>query len=352
MKKLKLSIGIDVAKDSIVCCVGSLDTEGKMFFSKPRTFLNSIEGFEELMDWVKIENGTETLFIMEATGVYYEGLAYWLDGKGKKISVLLPGKVKHYGRSLNIKTKTDSIDAQLLSRIGLERQLTCWHMPSKAMRTIKFLSREYKEIKAKLVVSKNQLHAKTHSYDCPLSVTKRIKQEIGLLENQLLEIEAELRMSAMADTALYDRINKVVTLPGVGFMTVIGIIAETNAFALVSNAKQLVSYAGLDIKLNQSGMKEGKTKISKQGNSFIRSTLYMPALSASKHNSELNRFYKRLVEKKPAKKIGITAVARKLLILIYILWKNNEEFNPNIATKNMQTGLRLPAQDEQTVLLK
>ncbi|HMR17948.1 MAG TPA: transposase [Sphingobacterium sp.] len=42
------------------------------------------------------------------------------------------------------------------------------------------------------------------------------------------------------------------------------ILAETNAFALVKNANQLVSYAGLDIKLNQSGLKEGKTKISKQ----------------------------------------------------------------------------------------
>lgn len=351
MKTLKLSIGIDVAKDTIVCCMGSLNAEGQISFSKPQTFSNDLKGFGQLIDWAEAEPGTEMLFVMEATGVYYEGLAYWLDGMSKTISVLLPGKVKHYGRSLNIKTKTDGIDAQLLSRMGLERKLDCWHMPSKAMRTIKFLSREYKEIKAKLVVSKNQLHAKTHSYGCPSSVIKRLNQEIGLLETQLLEIEAELRTAAMSDTALYDRINKVTTLPGVGFMTVIGVLAETNAFALVRNARQLVSYAGLDIKLNQSGLKEGKTRISKQGNSFIRSTLYMPALCASRHNPELNRFYKRLNERKPAKKIGITAVARKLLILIYTLWKNNEEFNPDITKENKQTGLRLSAQDEQIVLL-
>jgi len=352
MKTLKLSIGIDVAKDTIVCCKGTLDTEGLICFSKSRTFFNNPEGFEELMGWTKVDPGIEILFVMEATGVYYEGLAYWLDAKDKKISVLLPGKVKHYGKSLNVKTKTDGVDAQLLSRMGLERRLDSWHMPSKAMRTIKFLSREYKEIKAKLVVSKNQLHAKTHSHGCPASVTKRLNQEIGLLETQLLEIEAELRMTAMADTALYDRINKITTLPGVGFITVIGVLAETNAFALVKNAKQLVSYAGLDIKLNQSGAKEGKTRISKQGNSFIRSALYMPALCASRHNRELNRFYNRLNERKPAKKIGITAVARKLLVLIYTLWKNNEEFNPDITKENRQAGLRLPAQDEQVVLLK
>jgi len=345
MKTQKSSIGIDVGKDTVVCCKGSLKTNGQFSFGRPQTFPNSPEGFGQLADWAGREE-KETVFVMEATGVYYENLAYWLDGRGRKLSVLLPGKVKHYGRSLNVKTKTDGVDAQLLSRMGLERKLHTWHMPSEAMRTIKFLSRQYKEVKDKLVAAKNQMHAKTHSYGCPESVTDRLKKEIRLLEAQLLEIETELREAAETDKALYDRIAKVLTLPGAGFMTVISILAETNAFALVRNAKQLVSYAGLDIKLNQSGTKEGKTKISKQGNKFIRNALYMPALCAARHNKQLSRFYKRLIERKPAKKIGVTAVARKLLILIYILWKNNEEFRPEAEKKSRQAQ-SLPTQDKQ-----
>lgn len=202
-------------------------------------------------------------------------------------------------------------------------------MPSKMMREIKFLSREYREAKAKMVVVKNQLHARNHSYGCPESVEKRLKKQISLLETQLLEIEAELRTAAMSDTKLYDKIGRINTIPGVSFMTTISILAETNAFALVRNAKQLVSYAGLDIEHKQSGLKAGKTKISKKGNSFIRNALYMPALCAARHNPEMKLFYQRLIERKPAKKIGITAVARKLLILTYILWKNDMEFNPH-----------------------
>jgi len=334
MKTLKQSIGIDVAKDALVCCIGNLEQTGGQTFSKTKSFTNDPEGFNQLLNWVGLSKCEDTVFIMEATGVYYENLAYWLDGRNEKVSVLLPNKVKHFAKSLNIKTKTDGVDAQLLSRLGLERSVTYWKMPSKLMREIKFLSREYREAKAKLVVIKNQLHAKEHSYGCPSSVEKRLKKQISLLEAQLLEIEAELRTTAMADSSLYDKIAKLNTIPGISFMTIISILAETNAFVLVENAKQLVSYSGLDIQHNQSGLKDGKTRISKKGNSFIRNALYMPALCASRYNPDMKVFYTRLTERKPAKKIGITAVARKLLILMYILWKNDTEFKPQLLTSN------------------
>ena len=253
MKTLKQSIGIDVAKDSLVCCIGKLDPDGQQIFSKTKSFNNAPDGFDQLLNWVNLSECEDLIFVMEATGVYYENLAYWLDNHNQKLSVLLPNKVKHFAKSLNIKTKTDGIDAQLLSRIGLERGLIHWKMPSKLMREIKFLSREYREAKGKLVVIKNQLHAKEHSYGCPASIEKRLKRQISLLETQLLEIEAELRITVMADSSLYDKIAKLNTIPGISFMTIISILAETNAFVLVENAKQLVSYSGLDIQHNQSG---------------------------------------------------------------------------------------------------
>lgn len=331
MKILKQSIGIDVAKDNLVCCVGQLDPNEQYSFSKPKTFNNDVKGFGQLIQWIAPFRGNDVVFVMEATGVYYENLAYWLDSRGEKLSVLLPNKVKHFAKSLNLKTKTDGVDAQMLSRLGLERKLTLWTMPSKLMREVKFLSREYREAKAKLVITKNQLHAKEHSHGCPVSILKRFKRQITFLETQLSEIEAELRVTVVSDGLLNDKIAKINTIPGISFITIISILAETNAFALVENAKQLVSYAGLDIQHNQSGAKDGKTRISKKGNSYIRNALYMPALCASRHNPDMNSFYTRLVERKPAKKIGITAVARKLLILTYILWKNDTEFEPGYA---------------------
>jgi transposase len=56
----------------------------------------------------------------------------------------------------------------------------------------------------------------------------------------------------------------------------------------------------------------------------------MPALVSVKHNPKLALFYKNIINRKPAKKIGVVAVQRKLLTLIFTLWKRNEFYNPEI----------------------
>lgn len=330
MKVLKQSIGIDVSKDSLACCLGYTHQNEEYYFSKPKIFDNTPEGFTKLRAWVKKQGHSgETWYVMEATGVYYENLAYWLLERDLNLSVLLPSKVNHFAKTLEIKTKTDAIDSKILSRMGLERKLRQWRVPSLLMREIRFLTRELRETKAKLVVAKNQLHAKEHAHKASKSTVRRLKKQIRLLESQAVEIEAELRVLSMQDSALSDKIEKLESIPGVGFLTIIAVLGETNAFALFSNSKQLVSYAGLDIRHYQSGKKEGKPRISKKGNSFIRHVLYMPALCSSAHNQHLKSFYLRVNENKPSKKIGITAVARKILVLMYTLWKTDSEFIPD-----------------------
>lgn len=333
MKVFRQSVGIDVSKDSLSCCIGSCDINQSEHYSKSKSFPNTETGFKSLLKWANEKSIIEDLwFIMEATGVYYENLAYWLLEKNKRVSVFLPSKVNHYTKTLEIKTKTDMVDAMILAKIGLERKLKEWSVPSPIMKQIKGLTREYRECKVKVTMMKNQLHAKTHAYKCSSSTLRRLKRQIRLIENQLVEIEAELRVLVMSDTTLGDKIEKLESIPGVSFITIVCILGETNGFALVTSSKQLVSYAGLDIKHKQSGNKEGKSRISKRGNSFIRHALYMPALCSSKHNPDLKRFYQRINEHKPSKKIGVTAVARKLLVLMYILWKNDMEYIPNYST--------------------
>ena len=331
MKVIKESLGIDVSKDFLDCCLGSVNEDQQQHYSKVKSFPNNEKGFSELVSWIRKKKSChEVCFVMEATGIYYENLAYWLHERSLFVSVLLPNKVKHFAKSHNIKTKTDWVDAQIISKIGLERNLSRWSVPSQLMREIKHLTREYRELKVKASCAKNQLHAKENSYKCPSTVVRRLKKQINLMETQIVEVEAELRVLVMSDTVLQDKIECIETIPGVSFITIICVLGETNAFALVRNAKQLVSYCGLDIRHNQSGSRKGKTRISKKGNSYVRSALYMPALCAIKHNPTLKKFYGNLIERKPAKKIAVTAVARKLLILIYILWKNQQEFSPAV----------------------
>ncbi|MDR8394683.1 IS110 family transposase, partial [Aliifodinibius sp. S!AR15-10] len=96
-----------------------------------------------------------------------------------------------------------------------------------------------------------------------------------------------------------DPIRRIGQITGLSNQSVLQVVAETNGFALIRNRNQLASYAGLDVVLDQSGQRQGTSKISKQGNAHIRRALYMPAVSASQHNRALRVFYQRLVAKHP-----------------------------------------------------
>jgi transposase len=67
---------------------------------------------------------------MEAPGVYYKNLAYFLTDKERQAAVVLPTKMKHYAKTLETKSKTDRLDARAIFQFGLERPLSAWKPPS------------------------------------------------------------------------------------------------------------------------------------------------------------------------------------------------------------------------------
>jgi transposase len=336
MQYLKLVVGLDVAKDSFVACIGTVDSYFKQYISKSDSFQNNLIGFKKLLSWIrkfcqnlKIPMESQFQFVMEATGVYYENLAYFLFENNKFVSVILPNKIKYFSKTLDNKSKTDSIDAANITRFGLEKQLKRWNITNPNFRKLKELGREYQNINESTTVIKNQLHAKGYSHSPVKETVKRLKEQLKLFKNQLKQIKAQIEEIINQDDALMARIKNIQSTEGLGFMTIVLVIAETNGFALTQNTKQLTSYAGLDIVHRQSGKMDGKTRISKKGNKFIRKLLYMPALSACRYNEKLRAVYLKLCARKNNKKIGIIAVARKLLVLIYTLWKNNTPYDPN-----------------------
>ncbi|EAY31614.1 IS110 family transposase [Microscilla marina] len=113
-------------------------------------------------------------------------------------------------------------------------------------------------------------------------------------------------------------------------------VAETNGFELFTSEKQLTSYAGYDIVENESGTRKGKTKISKQGNAHIRRILCMPAFNAINVEGVFLNLYNRVFERTKEKMKGYTAVQRKLLCMMYTLWKKDEDFDYSINNKTVE----------------
>ncbi|MFD2069540.1 IS110 family transposase, partial [Pontibacter silvestris] len=209
--------------------------------------------------------------------------------------------------------------------MGAERNLVPWQPMSRQLYLPRKLTREHEQIHQMRTEVSNRLHAETHSMLASKTTQRRLQKTLKLYDTQLQAIEEEIKATVEEDPLLSDKVAKVTSIKGVGLLTAATVIAETNGFALFTSQKQLTSYAGYDVVENQSGKRNGRTKISKQGNSHIRRILYMPALHAVRRNVPVFRaLYDRLTGKGKKKMVAYVAVQKKLLVLIYTLWKRNE----------------------------
>ena len=326
MKELKSCVGIDVSKDSLEVCIKQLKDE-RAIIKATRSFQNDYPGFEKFLSWT-LSKVSNPIFVMETTGVYHEDLTHFLYESDQKVSVVLANKMKHFAKSLNMKTKTDKADAQMIAQYGLERPLEWWKPMMPQMKNLRDLCRERLSLKKDLVRCKCQIHGLKHAHST-LSVVLQVKeQQISFLESNIQIIENEIIRLTNEDKEFSQRVKNIEAVKGLRLLTIVTVLCETNGFTQFNNIRQVVSYAGLDIAERQSGLFKGKTRISKKGNARIRECLYMPALSATSYNEPIKALYERVVERNPTiKRKGVIAAMRKLLILIFVLWKKNEAYN-------------------------
>lgn len=330
---VKYCVGVDVSKSELAVCFSQMDCRQHITVKGSRKFGNNLRGWKALESWlIRFRKPLDIpLFIVvEATGVYYEGLAYHFKEQGFALHVVLPNKAKHYGRSLNIKTKNDEVDARLLARMGLERNLPLWNGMNPIMQKIKHLCRQREALKNFRSAVCNQLHAHSHGAHAQKSIAQGMQQHLRFLDKQIANIEAELKIACAQDPQLQQRVDMVCTIKGISLITALSVIAEVNGFELIENKAQLISYAGYDVVERQSGTSlRGKTRISKKGNSHIRRALHFPALVAARHDPKLRELYERIHRRNPkTKMIGAVAVQRKLLVLIYTIFNKNQPYDP------------------------
>jgi transposase len=303
---------------------------------KERLFL--LQGFRAFLAWLeKRHRYAHVLRVtVEATGVYYEQLAHFLAREtGYRISVVLPNMSKAYAKSLNLKSKTDKIDANMLGRMGLERDLQKWEPLSDTLITIKQLTRDRVSLIEEKVALKNKLHALDHSYKPNKDSIRRVRDRIKMVERQKKQVEKQIAQQVEKDAALKGRIEKVCGIKGIGLVTVATIVAETNGFALIDSRAQLTSFCGYDVVQCESGSSvKGKTRISKKGNRFIRRALHFPALVAVKHDARFRSLFDRVLLRTAIKMKAYVAVQRKLLLMVYSLFKNNVAYDPDFLQKN------------------
>lgn len=339
--KLKYSVGLDIASKKIDICISVINSNQSVKVVSSKSFLNTLNGFKDMESWIiknHKEKDVQLVLCMEATGVYHENCALYFHERNYKISIILANKAKHYLISLGLKSKNDSIDAKGLSKMGAEQCLELWQPMGRFFYVLRQYTRQYENLQEQKTVFNNQLHALEHSMFKNKAMIKQQKDTLKLFDKQLKELEKLMNTLIDSDQVIKQRFANVCKIKGIGMLTAATILAETNGFELFKNYKQLVSYAGFDVVERESGMSKGKTKISKKGNSHIRRVLFMPAFTAVKHKEKpVVDLYNRTIEKHGIKMKSYVAVQKKLLVLIYHIWKKDQAYDPDYAEKKKTT---------------
>ena len=238
-------------------------------------------------------------------------------------------------RTLSGKTITDKTCAEAIAMFGLEKKLENWNRPNKIFKNLRQLTRERDQVIQARTVAKNQLHAEQSEAEPGKTSIERLKKQIALFSKKEKEITAEIAVLVKADQQVSNAIQTIRSVSGVGLLTAATVLAETNGFHLIRNKKQLTSYAGFDVREKQSGTSvKGKPRISKKGNKYLRKAIHLPALAAIRHDERFKGIYARLVAKHGIKMKAAVAVQRKLLELIYIVYKTNTPYDKNFLKKN------------------
>ena len=253
-------------------------------------------------------------------------------------------KSKKYIAALGIKTKTDKVDAKALGRMGAEQALERWQPMGAFFYQLRSLTRHNQSLKEMRTALGNQLEAARACMYADKATIKSLTALIKTLEAQIKHSGCAITTHLHANEEVAKKVANITAIKGVGELSVAVIVGETNGFELFGSSSQLVSYAGYDVVENQSGKHSGRTKISKKGNSRIRRALHMPSLCLVTHKVKIFKdLYERTLVRHGIKMKSYVAVQKKLLHIIYTLWKRNEIFDDNY-------GSGSTTKDEEAVL--
>lgn len=329
MQAIVLNAGIDVSKDKLDVYMEYLFGDRSTKKAGKKGFNNTGKGIEDLLVWIDQRNKLKcnVHVTLEATGRYHENVAYGLVAHNFAVSIVLPNRIKYFARSLNQFSKTDDIDAKMIAAYTTLHKPELWRPANASMRQLKELTRERQGLVKSKTIASNRLHAIKRGRHPLAATVDRLEAQIEFYQNHIEAIETDIKHLRRQDPKLDEDISLLCTIPHIGWLTACIILAETGGFVLFKSRSQLIKYAGLDIIERLSGSSvRGKSKISKRGNSHLRSAPFMGALSATNMDTVFSNTYVRHLEKSGITKKAQSAVIRQLLKVAYGVFKSRQEY--------------------------
>lgn len=306
------TVGIDVGKDHLD--VATLPT-GEIYrvTNDPTGHASLIERLQALDDLDRI--------VIEATGGYERAIALVLADAGLPVARVNPRQTRDFARASGRTAKTDRIDAIALAEFARALRPPVRDLGSERQHALEALIHRRRQLVVMIGSEKQRQQANRNAV-----VRKSIQTLIATLENEQRGIERELLRAIEADPGWRARLALLQSVPGVGLVTALTLLAELPELGNLSD-KHLAALVGVAPMNRDSGRHRGQRRTI-GGRSSVRKMLYMAALTATQRNPAIKAFYERLrAAGKPAK-VALTACMRKLLTILNAIAKTGRGWEP------------------------
>ena len=314
--------GIDVAHQTLAVAIRTGEN-----IAKPEEFANTPSGHQALLTRLT-QAGVERV-CLEATGTYHLDLALALDAGGLALMVVNPKAAKRFAEALMTRNKSDAVDAAILAEFAQRMPFEPWQRPDRAALELRAYARRLNALTEARTQAKNQLHALQQSATTPALILEEVQLAIDETNARIERLRTAALALIATEAALQDAFDLLTSAKGIGAASAIQLLGELLVLPPDMRAKQWVAMAGLDPRHATSGTSVNKKpRLSKAGNRYLRGALYMPALSATRHDEHVKGYYRHLIEDRGLKKIqAICAVMRKLLHAIHGMLKTGKPFD-------------------------
>ena len=303
----RIFVGIDVAKDRLDVHVRP---SGEAF-----AVARDGKGLDALAD--RLGRLDVSLAVLEATGGYETMVAAALCAAGLPLAVVNPRQIRDFARATGRLAKTDALDAEAIARFAEAVRPEPRPMPDKQARALAELVARRRQIVEMMTAERNRRKRLASR-----RMIGSVDRVLATLRRELAELDGEIG-DAIRQTPAWRRAeNLLKSVPGVGDVTARTLIADLPELGTLRR-RQIAALVGVAPFNRDSGRMRGRRTVW-GGRADVRASLYMAALVASKHNPVLKAFYQRLIADGKLKKVALTAVMRKLLIILNAILRDQK----------------------------
>jgi len=246
---------------------------------------------------------------MESTGGYQRAFVRTLHAHDIAQSVVNARQVRDFAKSMGQLAKSDAIDAGIITLFAQSMKPRADKKPTPNQFTLEEIMTRRGQLVALCNIESNRLE---HYFEP--RIAKDAKKLLASIQTQIKKLDAMATELIAADDVLKHKASRLTQVEGIGPVTSASLLAFMPELGNLKR-NQAAALLGLAPFVCDSGTERGRRHVW-GGRSHVRAALYMSALHAMIRNPVLSKFYKHLKAAGKPSKVAITAVMRKLIVLL------------------------------------